>query len=206
MEVLAHEISHLLGFIDEYPLAESHTKCNNAQAEPFSNNIVIFESAKIGNKKSDKKELRVEILKQIPWRDLIKSTTPILTKFGHHWRIGTPVSYSKEVGLFIAETCDLNVSIDNSVKSNSTKPNKAIAYKPLFKRTQLRYFESPFPKEYIKLLTLNKHKYRMPSFHYNIALALLLQGDSEQAYYWLTEAINREEMATRKQKLITGSF
>ena len=40
VDVLSHEISHFLGFIDEYPLKENHEACLDIQQKPFAHNFV----------------------------------------------------------------------------------------------------------------------------------------------------------------------
>ena len=42
IDVIAHEISHLLGFIDEYPLPLGHIKCQRSQNEIFSQNVAVL--------------------------------------------------------------------------------------------------------------------------------------------------------------------
>ncbi|NQY38040.1 MAG: hypothetical protein HRT37_24445 [Alteromonadaceae bacterium] len=158
VQVLAHELSHLLGFIDEYPLPVNHSVCVAPQKRMFSHNIVVLNSVYQGKRK----EIRPKILKQVPWFALIKDTTPILLKVKQGWRLGTPESFAGNVGLYLSETCD---------------NQKVQAFKPLYQHTQLRYFEQYFPVEYVTQLNENLTKFLMPSFHYNIALSLLVEGE-----------------------------
>ena len=41
-QVFAHELSHLLGFVDEYALVKDHQQCRENQSAIFSHNISIF--------------------------------------------------------------------------------------------------------------------------------------------------------------------
>ena len=186
-EVFAHELSHLLGFIDEYPLPKRHAKCDAWQSEPFAHNIAIIQD----QLKKDKNSLRQELLKQIPWRQHIKTSTPILSKTPSGWRLGTPEEYSGEVGLFASDTC---------------KGRKVQAYKPLAQPTQLTYFELEFPSVYVDSLKAAPEQYLMPSFHYNIAFSLFKAGRVEQAKYWLSQAAAYESEPNKKAKILKGEF
>lgn len=187
VQVFAHEIAHLLGFIDEYPLPAQHDKCANEQQEAFSHNIVVLNQLYQGQAA----KIRQQLMLQIPWASQIADTTPILQGVEDGWKLGTPVQYRQDVGVFSAETCD---------KTNQT------AFKPLYGQTQLRYFEQPFPALYLSLLKKNPQQYLMPSFHYNIALELFLGGDVSQAKQWLNEAVKWEQGSARKQKIGQGDF
>lgn len=186
-EVFAHELSHLLGFIDEYPLPKRHAKCDAWQSEPFAHNIAIID----GSPEKDKNSLRQELLKQIPWRQQIKSSTPILNKTASGWQLGTPAEYSGEIGLFASDTC---------------KGRKVQAYKPLAQPTQLTYFELEFPALYVDTLKTAPEQYLMPSFHYNIAFSLFKAGQIEQAKYWLSQAAAYESEPNKKAKILNGEF
>ena len=199
VDVIAHEISHLLGFIDEYPLTEGHVKCLASQEEAFSQNIAVLQNAYHGKRSI----IRNEVLKQLPWRNLIKETTPILHAVDHnsqndqHWQLGTSNAFKKEVGLFKAKTCD----------KNSIEQQTAIsAFKPLFKRTKLEYNQVDFPSPYLTLLDKHLEQFRMPSFHYNIALAHYQKDNIKQASYWLTQAAKWEFTHSRKDKVKEGRF
>lgn len=144
-QVLLHELTHLLGFVDEYPLRKGHTFCMDG-SDTLAINSVKISSEYVGSKK----EVRASILKKIPWRNLILSSTPLMTKKENVWLIGTPAEYNNEVGLFKSNTCD----------NNETK-----SYKPLSYRTSLEYYEEPLPAIYLKLYQQNKNVYRVPSFN-----------------------------------------
>ena len=162
IDVLVHEISHLLGFIDEYPLPNNHQTCTQVQQQMYAHNIVTLTA----EYKGDQKTLRQQLISQLPWGHLIKATTPIFSQTAKGWQLGTPLSFKNEVGVFQANTCN-----KQNVK----------AYKPVFQRTKLEYFELAFPKPYYQLLFAEPKRFLMPSFHYNISRDLADQGDIEQA-------------------------
>jgi hypothetical protein len=163
VDVLAHELSHLLGFIDEYPLPSQHQKCQQSQQSIFSHNLVTLPNSYYG----ERAEIRKRILLQLPWASLIKDSTPILIKHDKAWKLATPLSYQHEVGIFSARTCD--------------KSNKVQAYKPYAYRTQLEYFELGFPQSYIDIMAIAPKQYLMPSYHFNVSRDLALQGEYSAA-------------------------
>ena len=196
IDVFSHEISHLLGFVDEYPLAKYHQKCQQPQLQPFSHNIVVLKSVHHGARK----KVRKKILKTIPWAKHISEKTPILQRvLGKEltWQLGTPENQKGQTGVFVAESCD------NSVAANKLNFR---AYKPLTKRTQLRYFSSYFPDEYLAMLGEPSDVFLMPSFHYNIALAFYQQGNISEAKRWLEQAVLWEESPERIEKVRRGAF
>jgi hypothetical protein len=201
VDVLEHEISHLLGFVDEYPLSKGHVKCQATQQKIFSQNIAVLNKRYKGQQDA----IRQNILKQLPWAKQIKETTPILqlnntssdSENEQYWALGTPESFEQEVGLFKAQTCDNNTVKQRSVFS---------AFKPLISRTKLQYNELNLPKEYITLLAVNKDKFLMPSFHYNIALAYYQQNNLRLASKWLEKSIKLESNEYRREKVREGDF
>jgi hypothetical protein len=196
IDVFSHEISHLLGFVDEYPLAKSHERCLQPQPEPFSHNIAVLNNTYYG----DRTILREQILKAIPWAQYISNKTPILQKIlGQEktWRLGTPENNNDHFGLFIAESCD-NSSVASKLDIS--------AYKPIAKRTQLRYFAKDFPQEYVTLLSDQSKQFLMPSFHYNMALALYQHGIIEEAKYWLEQATLWEKNSIRRKRIRQGGL
>lgn len=162
-DVLAHELSHFLGFVDEYPLPSQHQKCQRNQQTSFSYNLVTLPERYYG----ERDKIRKRILMQLPWASLIKDTTPILIKHGKGWKLTTPLKFQHEVGVFSARSCDKN--------------NKVQAYKPYAHRTQLEYFELNFPQTYIDIMALAPKQYLMPSYHFNISRDLALQGEYSRA-------------------------
>jgi hypothetical protein len=186
--VFSHEVSHLLGFVDEYPLVKTHNKCQRVQENTFSHNIVVLNDHHQG----EQKIVREKILKQLPWAKQIKETTPILQPIyvtvnaNNHdikriWRLGTPIEYKEQTGLYMSESCD-NTVFDSHVSISYS------AYKPVSKRTQLRYYANEFPQEYLTMLADKPQAFLMPSFHYNIALALYQQGMIKEAKHFFTQA------------------
>ena len=163
VEVLAHELSHLIGFIDEYPLPSQHQKCQQNQQIPFSYNVVTLTESYFG----ERAEIRKQLLAKLPWASLIKDSTPILTKQDQGWKLTTPVEYLNEIGIFLARSCDKNANIQS--------------YKPYYHRTQLEYFELDFPQSYIDIMALAPNQYLMPSYHFNVSRDLAQQGEYKQA-------------------------
>ena len=199
-DVFSHEVTHLLGFIDEYPLAKKHPKCDQVQTVMFAQNIAVLEKEYYGNRKV----VRHNILKSIPWANKIKLLTPILTSGvtlknespknsieENSWLLGTPQEYRDEYGVFIADTCNTG---------------DFRSYKPLEKITQLQYYQVDFPNQYLDLLAANGHKYLMPSFHYNIAMSLLLKGSIEDGRTWLLKSASMETKKARKIKILQAKF
>ncbi|KGJ87778.1 Tetratricopeptide TPR_2 repeat-containing protein [Colwellia psychrerythraea] len=201
VNVFSHEVSHLLGFVDEYPLRKGHKKCQRIQQRPFAHNIAVLQSYYQG----EQQELRARILKEIPWSASIKADTPIMQRvyinsnMQKNWQLGTPIEFKQHVGLHFSESCQ-NSSFVNNLSSNIT------AFKPLSRRTQLRYFANDFPEEYLTLLEAKPSTYLMPSFHYNIALALFKQGNIVDAKYWLLQASKWENDPMKKSRIFKGAF
>ncbi len=203
INVFSHEISHLLGFIDEYPLPKSHQICQQAQANNFSHNIAVIPNLIYG----EHADARERVLANIPWAKLIKADTKIINRIINEkgtlplWEIGTPEEFFEEVGVFKAETCEHNVKKNVSISENNSS-----AFKPLIKRTLLRTLTSEFPKLYIKLLAMEPTSYLMPSYDYNIALAFYQQGKMNEARFWLKKAAEWEEDKGRKKRILLGEF
>lgn len=196
--VFTHEMSHLLGFVDEYPLPANHQNCQQQQQHIFANNIAVLARIYKGNKA----EVRQQVLSQLAWGDFINDTTPILqriekrhdtknTKKIAQWQLGTPITYSQEVGLFLSESCD---------------KTPLQAFKPLNKQTQLRYFEKPLPTLYQQILSSQGNNYNMPSFHYNISLALLDKNQTINVQTWLEKAASFEPLVSKQAKILTASY
>jgi hypothetical protein len=199
IDVVEHEISHLLGFVDEYPLGKGHSKCLTSQQQISAQNIAVLQNSYQGKRSV----IRSKVLKQLAWAEQIKNTTLILhLKYADpiknpYWQLGTPKEFEQEVGLFRAETCE----------NNSTKQkNTFSAFKPLLARTKLQYDELNFPKQYATLLQNNSQQYLMPSFHYNIALAYYQQNKIQQASDWMDKAVSWESDDSRIKKIRQGDF
>lgn len=199
VDVVEHEVSHLLGFVDEYPLVKGHVKCQNNQEEVFAQNIAVLPTSYQGKRSV----IREKVLKQLAWVKQIKHTTPILhsddtsSPENTVWQLGTPARFEQEVGLFRAETCDNN---------SSERVSSFTAFKPLSRSTKLQYDQLSFPKEYLALLDKDSSQLLMPSFHYNIALAYYRKNNMAKANDWLEQAANWENDDRRLEKILKGSF
>ncbi len=199
VNVFSHELSHLLGFVDEYALVKEHTICQRAQINTFAHNIAVIPDKYRGNRDS----VREKILASIPWAKLIKEETRILQlvegEQGNNplWELGTPEQYIGEVGVFKAETCQLSVS---------PFTDDIFAFKPLYEHTLLRSLSSQFPETYLKLLKAKASSYLMPSYYYNIALGFYHKGDMSEARLWLKLAASWETDIARTERILTGSF
>ena len=202
VNVFSHEVSHLLGFVDEYPLVTGHEACQKPQQKPFSHNIVTLKSFH----KGDRDAIRKSLLSAIPWSHLINKETPILTRVkpdqanAQYWQLGTPSSHADKVGLFTSETC--SNARDSKGKSSEQLIERFEAYKPVMRATQLRYYSHEFPEEYMTLITAAPFDFLMPSFHYNIALALYQQGKVVQAKRWLQQSLKFEESRKSKERFM----
>lgn len=196
VDVFHHEVSHLLGFADEYPLKKLHEKCLSEQGAAFAYNIAVLAKHYIGRREV----IRGRIEKQIPWASYIKPSTPILTSVKgkpNHWQLATPSLFENEVGVFLSKTCN---------NSESAVSNGFAAYKPSANITQLEYFEKGFPDLYLQMLSNDTARFLMPSFHYNIAFAAYNRGKIKQANYWLAQAAKWEQSPQRKSKVLAGSY
>ncbi len=194
VKVFSHELSHFLGFVDEYPLPQNHAKCSTIQQQPFSHNIAVLNTLYQGTLEQARKAL----LLQIPWASLIKPSTPLFKKTSKGWQLGTPTSFKNEIGVFPAASCNNSKGVQGTIHYQ--------AYKAVYQRTPLMYYEYPLPMKYLSMINTNPDKYLMPSFHYNIALAAFHQGKIKAAKYWLTQAGNWEHLTLRKEKILNGSF
>ena len=196
IDVFHHEVSHLLGFVDEYPVKKQHKICLAQQESTFAHNIAVLATTYSGSRQ----QLRQQILKKIPWAAYIKPSTPILQAIEGEkdmWQLGTPALFKNEVGVFISSTC---------ANSEAALSSKVAAFKASANVTQLEYFEKSFPELYLHLLSSHSDKFLMPSFHYNIAFAAYNQGAIKQANYWLAQAAKLEEDAQRKAKVLAGDY
>lgn len=150
IDVFYHELAHILGFIDEYPLPSNHAKCSAEQA-PFSHNVAVLDVGLL--KTLNKDHLRMRILANVPWRDKILPSTPVYSETPNGINIGTPQEYHEAIGLFITNTC------------NKQSKQKALqAFKPISFRSKMEYFELTFPEVYWQFLSDNKSAFVMPAF------------------------------------------
>ena len=152
-EVLFHELTHLLGFIDEYPLSKNHFRCLAVQKSMFSHNVAILPRIYHGSREV----VRQKILSQLPWAKYISSQTQLVNETPKGWMLGTVDKELDKVGAYIAESCN---------------EKKFVAIKPLNQRTALRYFEENFPILYQQMLADNPTKFLMPHHIENVDMAL----------------------------------
>ena len=148
-EVFFHELTHLLGFIDEYPLPKEHFRCSSVQKSMFSHNIAILPRLYQGSRE----DIREKILNELPWANYISSDTSLLLETSEGWVLETLDEASDTVGAYLAETCS---------------DKNFVAIKPLKQRTSLRYFEEKFPTLYLKMLADNPNQFLMPHFTHNV--------------------------------------
>ncbi|NQZ86041.1 MAG: hypothetical protein HRT54_00490 [Colwellia sp.] len=151
-EVFFHELTHLLGFIDEYPLPKNHFRCSAVQKSMFSHNIAILPRLYQGSRKV----VRQKILNQLPWGKYISSHTQLVSRTTEGWKLGTLDEELDTVGAFIAESCN---------------EKNFVSIRALKQRTALRYFEEKFPDLYMRMLVDNPDKYLMPHFTHNVLQA-----------------------------------
>ncbi|WP_371189326.1 hypothetical protein [Thalassotalea maritima] len=150
LDVFEHELWHLLGFIDEYPLPELHGACDRAGSP--SHNIVVTTKRYFTNEQ----EARQWLKEHVQWSSLILPTTPIGMNTAQGFRLGTPLDYRVHVGLYPARTCD---------HSN----NALQAYKPVYSYSKMEYYETLFPADYLALFKLAPTRYLMPSYQHFLA-------------------------------------
>ncbi|MDN3653127.1 hypothetical protein QWY77_10230 [Thalassotalea ponticola] len=150
--VLAHELSHLLGFIDEYPLPQAHTAC--AQAGHIGHNVITVEQRIFDTKAA----ALAYITDRVPWLDLLDSDTPLVQPTGSGYRLGTPANYQGELGLFLTNTCNRR---------------DLLSFKPVSELSNLEYYERVMPKVYQTLYQRASNKRLMASFFDNLQLHLL---------------------------------
>ncbi|KGJ96702.1 hypothetical protein [Thalassotalea sp. ND16A] len=192
-EVLAHELLHLLGFIDEYPLNPYNSVCQ--QQGMLAHNIVnLAKRIYVSDQQA-----RAAVLPILPWRESIKSTTPVTHKINSGYSLGTGAEFANEVGLFHSNTCDSYVEMRG-------EKDALHAFKATAAVTQLQYFEEPLPTLYKGLAAVQHNPLKMPSYHYNIGKKYKQKGDSKLANYWLVKSAARETNFERQQLIILGEF
>ncbi len=180
-QVFTHELSHLLGFVDEYKVPSSHVVCQepsgikglNASLLPSYYPKAFKET--FGSPSQEK--LRSNILSKLAWKESIHETTRLMQDGGERWVIGTPEYDKDKVGLFISETCDVN---------------RLASFKPLHQLTSLRNTDVDMPSEYLSLLANSDNQYVMPPYYYNVALSLFQADKEVEAKKWLKLARLKE--------------
>ena len=76
IDIFAHELAHLIGFVDEYPLPKRHEKCRQSQQMPFAHNVIVMNETYKGNKRL----IREKLLAQIPWADYTHIWSPPISQ------------------------------------------------------------------------------------------------------------------------------
>ena len=135
VDLLAHELAHLTGLADEYPmrteLAENFCAGRYRHA---SRNIVITDSLQV-----TESELK-QLWERLPWRDYFAGDVNyqmLATEQGNgQWQLGS--TGADAVGLFAAKTC---------------KNSQGIAWKPVAETTAMEHFDIPYwPPLYLQLM------------------------------------------------------
>ncbi len=175
--VLVHELSHFLGFVDEYPLIKNHVFCQY-DANHKALNVSLIPKYWLG-KRAD---IRKKVLKLLPWRNYITINTPILSRVSlttnNHqhvsevkisllsqltsktkqdskeilWQIGTPINNAKVNNEPEAIGVYPALTCHNTQVVNPDTGDVLQSVKPLYKRTTLQYFEVEFPALYLQLI------------------------------------------------------
>ncbi|TLU66360.1 hypothetical protein FE810_06625 [Thalassotalea litorea] len=147
VHVFKHELLHLIGFIDEYPLPKNHQVCQVNEFSAVANNIVV-DSTPRSEFDSDT-QARRQVLGKIPWGVLIKPTTPITQMVNGKRVLGTPEEFQDEVGLFNAQTCDQQARA---------------SFKPQHTWGAMRYNSLPLSHVYQQIYAMNAGEYAMKKF------------------------------------------
>ncbi len=142
-QVIEHELLHLIGYIDEYPLPKQHSACLQNDTVAIAKNIVVDNQSVF----SGDMDARQQLKDVIPWFSLIKEQTPITHKTDKGYVLGTPKAYRQEVGVFLANTC---------------QRQKQNAFKAVFQPTKLEYFEADLPTSYQHKTLSELEKFHMP--------------------------------------------
>ncbi|MEW6996198.1 hypothetical protein AADZ86_00630 [Colwelliaceae bacterium BS250] len=199
-QVLEHELLHLIGFIDEYPLHRSNSACLHTDTQAIGKNVLLAKQTIFPSEQA----ARQQLLEQLPWARQIKATTPLTHSSANnkHVILGTPKEYSDEVGLFAAETCNK--------QQQST-------FKPVSQSTQLQYFEEPLPEQYkydqyipltasVPKQSIVLTAFNMPSYHYNLGLYYQNKQQQTIADEWFARAALQETSEQRKAIISKGEF
>ncbi|WP_147302689.1 hypothetical protein [Thalassotalea euphylliae] len=164
--VFSHELTHLLGFIDEYTLSATHPVCQRPSNE-LGWNIATLPSTALQDG-----YLSRAVAKQMPW---YSEVSQYIENVDERIPLNRPLS-PNGFGFFQADTC------------TSSEKNSAI--KPLQQATLLRNHDFAIPEQYLTLLAKDVHKYKMPSYHYNIGVALYREKQGSDALKWLNQAVH----------------
>jgi len=180
IDVFKHELLHLLGFIDEYPLSKHHIVCKSSDLQIGHNLAVV--------KESDIQEGRLPInaAKQLPWFYMLQShISKELTSLSLNQSVT-----NKGLGVFIADTCNNQQGF--------------LAIRPTANRTTLTNHDIGLSSFYLTMLANNPTRFSMPSFQFNIARAYLAQNKPKEALVWLNKATLHRHGRLRKRLLEKG--
>lgn len=185
--VIEHELLHLLGFVDEYPLSKYHSACDDNDSIAIANNVTAFKKTLF----TSEQQARRLVLPILPWYFAIKPSTPITHKTEKGFELGTPNTHSNEIGLFLANTC---------------KNHKIKSFKSVKQVTQLEYYEELLPNVYQQILNVQSQKFMMPSYEYNVGLWLLEQGEIEKSKEWFERSALKESDLERQRNVALGNY
>lgn len=209
VDVLQHEILHLLGFVDEYPLAKGHSFCQNT--EQVSVNVVRL--AKFYQ--NDDANTKQQILAQLPWRNQLgeKAVSLVKTTEGFVLQYSTtdandirPSDNQKQrtpatLGLYPVATCEHNEPLSHERGKQQTMTVKAIAEPTVMAQNQ-----ALLPSAYLQLLAQHQARLKQPSFHYAVAFQLFIKQQPKLAEQWLTLAASYESIKERQTAIAKGDF
>ena len=180
VDVFAHEVAHLFGFVDEYPLSSTHRICQSAGVK--GHNLVVVPKDKANSfDVLNSNDVASTLGHSFPWQ-----ANEIMSDNA------TDLKQQFLAGYYPSETCN-----------NSEEYQ---AYKPLYEFTSLRSNNAPFPSLYVELLKDNPESYLMPSFHYNIAFALYQSGQVTNAKAYLAKAATYFQNKALQKKAARGGF
>ncbi|WP_371378621.1 hypothetical protein [Thalassotalea aquiviva] len=187
IKVLEHELLHLLGFIDEYPLPEGHRDCEPDNAPLVRQNVYITHPLTF----LTEQEARAKLKHVLPWFDFIKASTPITHKTDQGYQLGTPMGFANEVGVFATDSCDLSSSQ---------------AFKAVASTTQMQHFELALEPIYQEMINRGEHNLKMPAYYYNLGLYARQQGHLERANHWFKKAGAVEKIIERQRLISQGEY
>lgn len=191
--VFMHEAAHLLGFIDEYALRESHQLCQSTGNLGF--NVANIDVAEIKNI-DGKRVLPISIVKTLPWFSLFTDANAIrasvIEKNGdEYWPMDVAFGNS-EAGIFLSETCQ--------------RQSELVSVKPFSKRNKMRNHNLEMPNAFYSLFSASPEQFSRPSFHYNLARAHYLEGNINAAKRWLESSARSVKNEEKQFKILTGGF
>ncbi|WP_147301959.1 hypothetical protein [Thalassotalea euphylliae] len=172
-KIFTHEVAHLLGFVDEYKLKQTHPVCQSTNSE-LSWNI-----ATVSTNTVSEGYVSLQQLEKLPWYTQIAPTISAnqanQAKQTNLTKIPVNQALTPEgVGVFVADTCMESKSVT--------------ALKPLQRNTMMNNHDYPLPPLYVHLLGQNLSRFKMPSYHYNFGVAMYRAKKGKEALSWLNKA------------------